>query len=113
MSATLAGGFVEGFVLGELSKQRAWSTRDYSLSHFRDNHGREVDIVLEDRRREVVGIEVKATSNPRGTDFRGLEYLRKKLGPRFKAGVVVHTGARSLPFGDRLWALPIAALWDH
>lgn len=113
VSATLAGGFVEGFVLGELSKQRAWSRKDYTLSHFRDNHGREVDIVLEDRRREVVGIEVKATSNPRGTDFRGLEYLRDKLGPRFKAGILLHTGVRSLPFGDRLWALPISALWTH
>lgn len=113
VSATLAGGFIEGFVLAELSKQRAWSSKDYSLSHFRDNHDREVDIILEDRRREVVGVEVKATSNPRGTDFRGLEYLRDKLGPRFKAGVLLHTGTRSLPFGDRLWALPIAVLWDN
>lgn len=27
-------------------------SKDYSLSHFRDNHGSEVDIILEDRRRE-------------------------------------------------------------
>jgi predicted AAA+ superfamily ATPase len=113
VSATLAGGFIEGFVLGELFKQHAWSSKDYSLSHFRDNHGREVDIVLEDRRRDVVGVEVKATSNPRSIDFRGLEYLRDKLGPRFKAGILLHTGTRSLPFGDRLWALPISVLWDH
>lgn len=113
VSATLAGGFVEGFVLGELSKQRAWSAKDFALTHFRDNHGREVDIVLEDRRREVVGVEVKATSNPRGGDFRGLEFLRDKLGTRFKAGVLLHTGTRSLPFGDRLWALPISTLWEH
>lgn len=113
VSATLTGGFIEGFVLGELSKQRPWSSKDYSLSHFRDNHGREVDIVLEDRRREVVGVEVKATSTPQVADVHGLEYLRDKLGPRFKAGVLLHTGTRSLPFGDRLWALPISALWDH
>lgn len=72
-----------------------------------------LDIIVEDRRREVVGVEVKATSNPRGTDFRGLEYLRDKLGRRFKAGILLHTGTRSLPFGDRLWALPISVLWDH
>ncbi|MFT4166004.1 MAG: ATP-binding protein [Microlunatus sp.] len=113
VSATLAGGFVEGFVLGELSKQRAWSARDFRLSHFRDNHGREVDIVLEDRRREIVGVEVKASSNPRGGDFRGLEFLREKLGTRFRAGVLLHTGTRSVPFGDRLWALPISTLWEH
>ena len=113
VSATLAGGFVEGFVLGELSKQRAWSEQDYSLSHFRDSHGHEVDIVLESRRREVVGVEVKTTSSPRSSDFRGLEFLREKLGQRFKAGVLLHTGTRSLPFGDRLWALPISTLWEH
>lgn len=112
-SATLAGGFIEGFVLGELSKQRAWSSQEFALSHFRDSYGHEVDIVLENRRREVVGVEVKTTSTPRSGDFRGLEFLRNKIGEHFKAGVVLHTGTRSMPFGDRLWALPIATLWDH
>jgi len=112
-SATLAGGLVEGFVLGELAKQRAWSAKRFTLSHFRDSHGHEVDFVLEDGRREVVGVEVKATSNPRADDFRGLVFLRNKLGARFRAGVLLHTGTRSLPFGDRLWALPLSMLWDH
>ncbi|WP_423262524.1 DUF4143 domain-containing protein [Herbiconiux sp. 11R-BC] len=49
------GGFVEGFVIGELAKWRAWSRKDYTLTHYRDNHGRKIDVVLEDRRREVVG----------------------------------------------------------
>lgn len=113
VSATLAGGFVEGFVLGELSKQRAWSEQDFSLSHFRDSHGHEVDIVLESRRREIVGVEVKTTSTPRASDFRGLEFLHDKVGERFRAGILLHTGTRSLPFGDRLWALPISTLWEH
>lgn len=113
VSATLAGGFIEGFVFGELSKQRAWSDQDFGLSHFRDSHGHEVDFILENRRREVVGIEVKATSTPRARDFRGLEFLRGKVGERFRAGILLHTGSGSLPFGDRLWALPIATLWDH
>lgn len=102
VSATFAGGFIEGFVLSELSKQRAWSAHDLKLTHFRDNHGHEVDIILENRRREVVGIEVKATSNPRSNDFKGLDFLRRKLGERFKAGVLLHTGTRSLPVGDRV-----------
>jgi len=113
VSATLAGGFIEGFVFGELSKQRSWSDQDFALSHFRDSHGHEVDLVLENLRREVVGVEVKATSTPRASDFRGLEFLRDKTGKRFRAGVLLHTGTRSLPFGDRLWALPISTLWEH
>ncbi|WP_159618375.1 ATP-binding protein [Ruania rhizosphaerae] len=113
VSSTLTGGFVEGFVVGELVKQRAWSQKSYSLSHYRDNHGREVDIVLEDRRREVVGVEVKSAATVGAGDFRGLELLRDKVGERFVAGVVLYTGTRAVPFGDRLWALPLATLWEH
>ena len=113
VSATIAGGLFEGFVLGELSKQREWSSQDFTLSHFRDSHGHEVDLVLENRRREVAGVEVKATSTPRAKDFSGLEFLRDKTGTRFKAGVLLHTGNQALPFGDRLWALPISMLWEH
>ncbi len=113
VSSTLTGGFVEGFVVGELVKQRAWTQKSYSLSHYRDNHGREVDIVLEDRRREVVGVEVKSAATVGAGDFRGLELLRDKVGQRFVAGVVLYTGTRAAPFGDRLWALPLATLWEH
>ncbi len=113
ISSTLTGGLVEGFVTGELAKQSTWSAKTTRMSHFRDRGGHEVDIILEDRRRDVVGIEVKATSTPRGPDLKGLIYLRELLGERFIAGIVLHTGTASRPFGDRLWALPIATLWDH
>ncbi|MDJ1371869.1 ATP-binding protein [Gulosibacter molinativorax] len=112
VSATIAGGLVEGFVVAELERQRAWSAKPTRMYHYRDHHNREVDIILEDRRRDVVGIEVKSTSNPRQDDFKGLHYLRERLSDRFIAGVVVHTGERALSFGDRLWALPIATLWN-
>ncbi|MDQ2881223.1 MAG: hypothetical protein M3Y48_08265 [Actinomycetota bacterium] len=41
--------------------------------------------------------------------MRNLTRLRDRLGDRFAAGVVVHTGAPAGPLGDRLFALPIAA----
>lgn len=113
VSSALTGGLVEGFVVGELAKQRTWSAKATRMFHYRDDHGREVDIILEDRRRDIVGIEVKASSSPRSADFAGLQYLRDRLGPRFVAGVVLHTGERAIPFGDRLWALPLATLWQH
>lgn len=111
ISSALTGGLVEGFVASELLRQRAWSAVDFTINHFRDNQGREVDVVLENRRREIVGIEVKATTTVTGRHFRGLEHLREKTGDRFIAGVVLHTGPQAIPFGDRMWALPIASLW--
>lgn len=110
VSDPLTGGLVEGFVLGELEKQRAWSSKRTRIYHYRDDHSREVDIILEDRRRDVVGLEVKATTSPRSDHFKGLRYLRDRLGSRFTAGVVLHTGERAVPFGDRLWGLPISTL---
>lgn len=111
ISSTLTGGLVEGFVASELAKQQAWSQIDYTMSHYRDSDGHEVDIVLENRRREIVGIEVKATTSITRRHFRGLEHLRDAAGDRFIGGAVLCATQQALPFGDRLWALPIAALW--
>jgi hypothetical protein len=44
-------------------------------------------------------------------DFRGLRHLANRLGDRFRAGIVLYAGEQQLSFGDRLTALPMAALW--
>jgi hypothetical protein len=59
----------------------------------------------------VIAIECKLSATVGAPDFRHLEYLRDRLGDRFRAGAVVHVGAATLPFGDRLWAVPVGALW--
>ncbi|MGB4863460.1 MAG: hypothetical protein WBO97_13470, partial [Tepidiformaceae bacterium] len=51
------------------------------------------------------------TASPDQEDFRGLRFLRDNYGDRFVRGVVLYTGEHSLPFGDRLWAMPVDALW--
>jgi uncharacterized protein len=60
----------------------------------------------------VVGIEVKAGANIETAGLRGLGFLRDKLGTRFKAGIVVYCGEHTLPFGDRIWAVPVSGLWS-
>ena len=44
-------------------------------------------------------------------DFRGLAALADAVGKRFVRGVVLYTGEVSVPFGQRLHALPIHCLW--
>ena len=109
--APLAGALFENFVAAELTKQATWSEGDVRLHHFRAHGGQEVDVVVEALDGSVAGIEVKLSASPRRHDFRGLAQLRDKLGERFKAGVVVNTGAETLPFGDRLWTMPVSGLW--
>lgn len=108
----IAGTMLESFVAMELLRQVDWADRPVQLFHYRDKQQREVDVIIERHDGDVVGIEVKASATPSTTDFTGLRYLRDKLGRRFKAGVVLHTGANTLPFGDRLAAAPVSGLWS-
>lgn len=106
------GPLLEGFVLMELSRQLTWADERADLFHYRTRDQVEVDAVLENRRGQVVAIEVKASSTVRPEDFRGLRHLEHLLGPDFLAGFVLYTGRQTLPFGDRLRALPVSALWQ-
>lgn len=107
----VAGIMLESFVAMELLRQAEWAEHPVALFHYRDKQQREVDVVLGRHDGDVAGIEVKASATPSANDFAGLRYLRDKLGDRFKSGVVLHTGADTLPFGDRLAAVPVAGLW--
>jgi len=110
--SSVAGTLLKSFVAMELLRQADWSQEPVQLFHYRDKQQREVDILLERHSGEVIGIEVKAGATPSSGDFAGLRYLRGKLGPRFKAGAVLHTGADALPFGDRLAAVPVSGIWS-
>ena len=107
----LFGKIVESFAVGELVKQASWGEPRVSLYHFRTSAGLEVDVVLEQANGAIAGVEVKATATLTPADFVGLRGLRDQLGKRFRAGVVLYTGDQSLPFGDKLWALPMENLW--
>lgn len=109
--AQLAGQVFETFVAMELDRQSEWSHSKPSLLHYRDKQQREVDVVLERRGGDIVGVEVKSAPTIRSRDFAGLRYLRDHLGNRFKCGVVLYTGRQTLPFGDRLRAVPLCGLW--
>ena len=98
-------------MLTEIAKQLGWADEQCTLRHYRTKDGVEVDAILEHADGRVVGIEVKAAATVRSEDLRHLVHLRQRLGDRFHAGVVVHLGPTSASFGDRLWAVPLSALW--
>lgn len=112
ISSSFTGGLLESFVATELLKQQEWSAIPFKLFHFRDSTGKEVDLVMESRNREVVGVEVKAAVSLQGKDFSGLRHLQKLTGERFRCGILLYAGKESLPMGPGLWAMPISALWS-
>jgi hypothetical protein len=76
-----------------------------------DKEKNEVDIVIEDADRRVVGIEVKAAATATAADFKGLAKLQQACGKRFALGMVLYDHHQMVPFSEKLFAVPIAALW--
>lgn len=106
------GALLETFVLAELLKIASWSGERLEFFHFRDRYDNEVDIVIEDPQGNVVGIEVKAAATVTPADFSGMHKLAEACGKRFKVGLVLYDHDTVVPFGERLFAVPISALWS-
>ena len=106
----LLGRLLETFVVGELRKQVSWTDPRTALYHFRTAAGSEVDVVLEKADGTVAAVEVKASATVAASDFAALKALRDQLGRRFRAGVVLYLGDQVVPFGDKLWLVPLPAL---
>ncbi len=107
----LLGRILETFVVGELRKQLSWAAPHTSLYHFRTAGGLEVDIVLEQADGSVAGVEIKGSATVTASDFASLQALRDQLGKQFRTGIVLYLGDRVIPFGEKLWLVPIPALW--
>ncbi len=107
----IAGALIETFVVMEVVRQASVDPDPPRAFHFRDRHGHEVDMVLERRDGTIVGIEAKATASAGRSDFNGLRLMRDRLGERFAFGALLYTGPATVPFGDRLAAIPLQALW--
>ncbi|WP_454299914.1 ATP-binding protein [Salana multivorans] len=111
-SATVLGGHLEAFVVSELTKQRGWSAQEFDLFHFRDRDGLEVDVVIEFGDGRVFLVEVKATATYRAEHARGIRALAERLGDRFIGGAILGLSPQRYQLAERLWALPVASLWQ-
>lgn len=108
--ANLLGRLIEGFAVAQLRPEV--HALGAQMLHLRSAGGRqEIDLVVELPDSHLIAVEVKAGTAPTRHDARHLEWLREQEGERFLAGVVLHTGHRCFPLGERLLAAPLAGLW--
>lgn len=105
------GAMLENFAVMELARQLTWSTERGRLYHYRTKDQLEVDAVIETPDGRVAAVEVKAGATVRTEDLAGLRNLAGHLGDRFVAGYILYTGQQTLPFGGKIKALPMDALW--
>jgi hypothetical protein len=105
------GHLLESFVVGELLKQTSWRDGIAASGHWSRQARAEVDFILELDDGGVFAFEIKAGTTLESVDFAGLELLRDLLGPRFRAGIVLNLGVRSFSHSERIFVLPVDALW--
>lgn len=107
----LLGALLETFVFSELRKYASWHRDRFEFFHFRDKQKNEVDLVIQNRNGQLIGIEVKASATVNNSDFSGLRKLAEAHEADFVMGLVLHDHDKVVPFGENLYAAPISTLW--
>ena len=107
---TLFGHVLETFILQELERQASASEQRYTFHHFKNRDGAEVDIVIQ-LGTKLAGVEVKASSTIRSSDFKGLRKLQDIADKNFVSGTIFYPGDSVMGFGKNLHALPLTQLW--
>jgi predicted AAA+ superfamily ATPase len=106
------GRLLENFVLMELVKQSTWSKVKPSIFYLRTASGQEVDFILERADGKIVGIEVKSSATVLASDFSSLKMLAQETGKKFICGIILYTGSEVIPFGNKLFAVPVQLLME-
>ncbi len=111
---TTAGAFLENFIVMEIIKLLSWSDLFLKAYHFSIHRSAEVDLVLEVRKKQLYGIEIKSTASVDQNDFKGLKRLAELAGKKFQRGIVLYGGEHMVGgFGENLQAVPLSAVWSE
>ncbi len=110
-SAALFVSMLETLVVNELAAQSGWLPNGPVVRHWRDMAKKlEVDAVLLQSDGQSLAVEVKAGADVRPEDLKGMRgYLASVPGATL--GLVFYTGERTFQLDERIWAVPISALW--
>lgn len=106
------GNLVENFVYTELLKHTTYSQKTTKIYHYRDAEY-EVDFVLEQSNANIIGIEVKSSTNIKSSELKGLVKLAQNAGELFKGGYIFYMGEHIIPMqkdGYKFLALPLSVL---
>lgn len=109
----LLGRIIDTFVAAQIRPELNLGRKPAAMYHLRQDGGRrEVDLVIERTDSLLAAIEVKAATSVTPHDARHLIWLRDQLPPStFRTGIVFYTGTHLRTLAEKIWAVPICALW--
>lgn len=108
---TQFGHLLETFVVNEILAQSSWADGVAHSGHWRTRDGQEVDLVLEGHDGRITCFEIKAGTQIRPEDLKGLRALRALVGDDFAAGVLFYTGRYTYRTEDGFYIVAIDRLW--
>jgi predicted AAA+ superfamily ATPase len=76
--------------------------------YYRDTDKAEVNFVIENTKGDIVGVEVEASATVTDKNLKGLKKLVGLAGKRFKTGLLLYDGTKTMPLGENILA---TSLW--
>ncbi len=107
----LLGSLLDTWVVMQIRAEIPFAGRT-RLHHLRTTNGREIDLVIEHRRR-VYAVEITAQSDPRKSRKAAhLIRMRDELGSSFARGVLLYAGHQAAEIDDRIVAVPLSSIFQ-
>jgi uncharacterized protein len=105
---SVMGHVFENFIAVEIMKA-AKSRGAYNVSHYNpvQNHGKEVDFIIENPKGKILGIEVKLDATINEKDVANMLALKETVGNRFEKGAIIYTGNELVQAAGNIWAVPV------
>ncbi len=105
------GNLIETWVYEQLAPLTDLG-REWHLFYYRNRDGKEVDFILENRQKDLIAIEVKASEGFKPEHLKNLRWFKEQFGKgrRIKS-VLLYCGWETLLTSEDEYVLPMAYLW--
>lgn len=87
----LRGNLFENLIIMDALKSKLNQGKDPRLFFYRDSHGNEVDLVIQ-QGNQLTPIEIKSSQTWHSSFLKGIQYFKKVLGDRAEKGIVIYGG---------------------
>lgn len=95
------GSIFENFIISEFKKEISVTNKSASIYFYRDNHGNEIDLVI-DIGGSLIPIEIKSSTTYSNSFFSGFNYWRKHIDQHVQGFVVYSGGNTQKVHNDKL-----------